>query len=546
MQGDKRARLIGMAFLALALIAPAAGRPAGAAPAPRCFPATAFCLEGSFLAFWERNGGLPVFGFPIVELAERELNRDTGATHPTQWLERYRFEAHPENQAPYDIQLGRLGEQRLVQLGIDWRGLPQDSGPQDGCLWFAETRHNVCDQAGGLGFKRYWQGHGLEFDGAAGTGYAESLALFGLPLTEPRLETNSAGDTVLTQWFERARFEWHPGNADEYKVLLGLLASELLNHEPLPGLEGRIAFTEAYRVWQDGSKLVVATANGARRIVVDDSLGMNPASWSPDGRSLALWSYDHGPGGDLYAIDVASGMRTLLSEDRFYAGRPSWSPDSRQLAYVDNGSLYAMTIQGKQARPLTQGSGHQIINGFWSPAGSEIAFVSWRGFSSGTTDIGIVGSDGGSPRIIRDNARFLAWSPDGERILLQRGADEDPATTDANLYVMNRDGSDVRKLTDYAGDVRLDARWRSAAEIAFVAHPADNPADCAIVKANVDSGARATVPTDGTPCYHPIGWSPDARFLVASPNEMLGLLDLDSGQYAPLNINGAFWDWTAR
>jgi hypothetical protein len=29
------------------------------------------------------------------------------------------------------------------------------------------------------------------------------------------------------QWFERARFEWHPGNADSYRVLLGRLGAEV-------------------------------------------------------------------------------------------------------------------------------------------------------------------------------------------------------------------------------------------------------------------------------------------------------------------------------
>nr|MBA3944124.1 hypothetical protein [Herpetosiphonaceae bacterium] len=38
---------------------------------------------------------------------------------------------------------------------------------------------------------------------------------------------NEAGETVVTQWFERARFEWHPDKPDEFKVLLGLLGTEL-------------------------------------------------------------------------------------------------------------------------------------------------------------------------------------------------------------------------------------------------------------------------------------------------------------------------------
>ena len=41
------------------------------------------------------------------------------------------------------------------------------------------------------------------------------------------MEKNQAGHTVLTQWFERARFEWHPNNPEPFKVLLGLLGNEI-------------------------------------------------------------------------------------------------------------------------------------------------------------------------------------------------------------------------------------------------------------------------------------------------------------------------------
>ena len=57
--------------------------------------------------------------------------------------------------------------------------------------------------------------------------HAQSLTLFGLLLTAARMETNTAGDTVLTRWFERARFERRPGNPGEFKVLLGRLGREV-------------------------------------------------------------------------------------------------------------------------------------------------------------------------------------------------------------------------------------------------------------------------------------------------------------------------------
>ncbi|MFL5805954.1 MAG: hypothetical protein ACJ8CR_29990, partial [Roseiflexaceae bacterium] len=79
-------------------------------------------------------------------------------------------------------------------------------------------------------FLSYWRSHGL-LDGRL-DGAGRSLALFGLPLSEAHLATNSSGDTVLTQWFERARFEYHPENQLSYNVLLGRLGAMALVQQP--------------------------------------------------------------------------------------------------------------------------------------------------------------------------------------------------------------------------------------------------------------------------------------------------------------------------
>ncbi|HYF61223.1 MAG TPA: hypothetical protein VD886_00325 [Herpetosiphonaceae bacterium] len=182
------------------------------------------CVADPLGGYWGGNGGLPVFGYPLTELRP-EYNADLNQLIATQWMERYRLERHPQNRAPYTILLGRIGAERLEQLGRNPAAEGREAWPLSGCLWFEETGHNVCDQAGQPGFKTYWESHGLQIDGL--TDYERSLQLFGLPLTAPRVETNSSGDTVLTQWFERARFEWHPDNPDEFKVLLGRLAAEV-------------------------------------------------------------------------------------------------------------------------------------------------------------------------------------------------------------------------------------------------------------------------------------------------------------------------------
>jgi hypothetical protein len=85
----------------------------------RCFPATGFCIEGQFLPYWEVNGGLAVFGYPITE-AHEVVNRETGKSYTTQWFERSRFELHLENPDPYTILLDRLGADALQRRGVDW------------------------------------------------------------------------------------------------------------------------------------------------------------------------------------------------------------------------------------------------------------------------------------------------------------------------------------------------------------------------------------------------------------------------------------------
>ena len=54
---------------------------------------------------------------------------------------------------------------------------------------------------------------------------AESLALFGQPLSELQVETSSDGQSYTVQWFERARFEDHGSQG----VLLGLYKTSLSN-----------------------------------------------------------------------------------------------------------------------------------------------------------------------------------------------------------------------------------------------------------------------------------------------------------------------------
>ena len=209
--------LVLICTLCFAAVVPAA------AAEPQYFPETQHNLLDPMNEYWHQHGGLPVFGYPISE-AFSEVNADTNQAYLTQYFERNRLESHPENAAPYHILLGLLGKEALAAQGRDWTTFPKAEPTAN--HYFEQTGHAIAHEP----FWNYFRSHGLEFDGQAGFSLDESIALFGLPLSEPTMETNSSGDTVLTQWFERARFEHHPANAPEHQVLLGLLGKEVTGH----------------------------------------------------------------------------------------------------------------------------------------------------------------------------------------------------------------------------------------------------------------------------------------------------------------------------
>ncbi len=189
--------------------------PSPARAEPRCFPEVApaiqHCIDGRFRSYWEAQGGLPVFGYPI----SGEYQVQTGNGNITvQQFERVRMELHPTNAPPHDVLLSHLGKEALIQQG--WGGSPPQA-PRDGCRFFEQTGQNLCSP-----FLDTWQSYGLDF-GHPGVSAEESIALFGLPLTPATPTTDPSGASYTVQWFERARFEDH----GEQGVLLGLLGREV-------------------------------------------------------------------------------------------------------------------------------------------------------------------------------------------------------------------------------------------------------------------------------------------------------------------------------
>jgi hypothetical protein len=77
-------------------------------PDLRFFDVTRHGVGGVFLEFWERNGGMETFGFPISEEFDEVL--PDGNTYRVQYFERARLEYHPNLAGTeHTVQVGLLG-----------------------------------------------------------------------------------------------------------------------------------------------------------------------------------------------------------------------------------------------------------------------------------------------------------------------------------------------------------------------------------------------------------------------------------------------------
>lgn len=495
---SRRATLVCVTFL-LCFTALGAKTPSIQAADEQCFPPTKQCLSGHFRLYWERNGGLPVFGYPITPVRD-EQNWDTGKSYRVQWLERNRFEAHPENVAPYDTLLGRLGDDRLRQLGRNWQAEPHEDGPQQGCRWFAETHLSVCDQGNGQGFKTYWETHGLQ--DPALDAYQRSLALFGLPLTKPQVETNSSGDAVLTQWFERARFEWHPDKPVEFKVLLGRLGDEVLHGGTSisrPG--GHITYVsdgDLFRMNTDGS--------GQTRLTTTGAVPFEEAEYSvsPLGDRIAYRVDSR-----LFVSNAdGSGQRLVVSDttelEPLARFSPTWSPDGSYLAYALDGDIYATRVDGGPSVQITTGAHvDQISCLSWARSG----YLAFRTPMMHTFKFVVVRSDGSDMHGVGAGL-CPTLSPSGDRITYLNG--------DGGLWIMNADGSDAHALT--SGRSFVPGLWSpDGKSILTVGYDGSNAGQRDIFVIDAATGAMqqlTTVPgIDAMP-----SWSPDGSFITFVSN----------------------------
>jgi dipeptidyl-peptidase-4 len=163
-------------------------------------------------------------------------------------------------------------------------------------------------------------------------------------------------------------------------------------------------------------------------------------NWSPDSKHLLFDSQ-----GQLWLYSLESGAAVQITSSPDPSGDPKFSPDGSRLAFVRKHNLFVQTVDGKsKTKALTKDTDENLLNGevdwvyaeelgvrsnyFWSPGGSEVAFLQMDETSVPTYPI----------------TDWMPTHPNVDKQKYPKAGDPNPAV---RLGVVDADGGKVKWVT---------------------------------------------------------------------------------------------------
>jgi len=255
---------------------------------------------------------------------------------------------------------------------------------------------------------------------------------------------------------------------------------------PVPGEGGKIVFDSP--VGGEWQVFIVNPDGTSARQLTELHPGIGDPAISPDGSRITFLQSN-----SLWVMRADGTETQLIFESAEELGWPNWSPDSKTIVFalvVDgHKQLYTISADGRDLARLTHSSADDLAPAF-APDGLSVAFSSnrsgawevhvldlrtgavvqvtslgdpvgpnWPVFSpdgsliaiesvgnSGESDVYTVRLDGSGLTNLTDSPAYEgapAWSPRGDQIAF--ASDRDGGLY---IYVINSDGTGVRRLTD--------------------------------------------------------------------------------------------------
>lgn len=205
----------------------------------------------------------------------------------------------------------------------------------------------------------------------------------------------------------------------------------------------------------------------------------SPLAWSPDGKRVAF-AVGLQRGDQLFTVSAdGRGLRSIRGTNG--ATGPVFSPDGRTIAFTRNVLRRTATRVGGKLRKegfagasvwvvdILTGAQRQLTpwrNRLWyfassfSPDGSTLLTTRWDVRRTEDSEPVAVNATTGAPSRLLADGDSPVYSPDGLRVALTRES-EDEAT---DLYVVDADGSDIRRLTRTRDRIEAYPNWDPAGD----------------------------------------------------------------------------------
>lgn len=218
-----------------------------------------------------------------------------------------------------------------------------------------------------------------------------------------------------------------------------------------------------------------------------------------DNGVVFLADFEAQPGLYRIGLDGTGQTRLLLPHQVALSDSTVFSPSGIQIAYVNQqGAGVIISANGSDERCLTCMGHAFVMDMTWSPDEQQVAFT-MNDTQGG--DIYVINVDGSKLRRLTNTPGWLndqpAWSSDGQHITFRSNRDQG----NAEIYVMKADGTDQRRLTITDG-AELNPTWSPNGQwLAFAALKGKGgKSDIYIMRTD---GSQQTQLTNGGDNMHP-------------------------------------------
>jgi dipeptidyl aminopeptidase/acylaminoacyl peptidase len=259
-------------------------------------------------------------------------------------------------------------------------------------------------------------------------------------------------------------------------------------------------------------------------------------TWRPDSREIAFQE-SSGPDRPLYVLDISSGEKRAVAAPISQTALPPlrWSPSGKRLAYFDGnwakGRLLVINPEQDDQPLIVQTALSSECDYVWSPDGTRIAETA---LSEGgvVTVRKLSDSQNSSFEILEGSAHELAWSPDGNFILVAARGEKEEFF---RLFQLDLATGKATVKAQAKGDISKPV-WMPDSK-GFIYHVNSNGITRAFFQSSLSVDARLIGPTNGVlsvlaPSLD--GQTVSAHFSGLTTPPMLGRISVDDGNWTLL------------